>query len=526
MNGEKWTYIRIAWCSLLLWALALTGAHGADVQLPAFLPNYFAPAFEVAGQPLVFAGQKESNGVPQCEYWTADRASQLIVANIKCDSVRAKAVRGNVLGYLDQIATSNKGRFVEITETEIHADATISNAVQNIFVYNLPGSVQIWTYSTKPGRGGQMSDKFRQISDLINRQRYDAALAEGNVEMGHWGDRIRAYADQLLKAGRKDEALSVLRNQLQSSPSDYEAHLDFMENTTDKAAASNSATIVFKNAENASQMDKAAKFLGMETRTIATTPVLATNVTGLQVILIPLPPCDAWLLDDAAKALQQIIDVPVSVRRLKEKWEWGKPERIARQRDIQSVLLRLTKHDIDFADWTAAEYTNTLSQACESQDALTRYYVKQLMDKISKEGGQYSVDPYVDRLRGMLARYRSGDSRTMYVGVTAANIYSDDYNFVFSSGGPGGSLLSYWMMMGKTLGEDNELRRRLVERIAKELVPASLKQLGIPRSLDPSCPYSYSSGIERLDQKTLKLSDPVREALEKLKNSTTGATTP
>jgi hypothetical protein len=74
------------------------------------------------------------------------------------------------------------------------------------------------------------------------------------------------------------------------------------------------------------------------------------------------------------------------------------------------------------------------------------------------------------------------------------------------------------MMLGRTLNESYDSRPRLVERIAKELVPASLKQLGIPRSTDPSCPYSYSSGVERLDQKTLVLSEEVVKALEKLRN--------
>ena len=73
------------------------------------------------------------------------------------------------------------------------------------------------------------------------------------------------------------------------------------------------------------------------------------------------------------------------------------------------------------------------------------------------------------------------------------------------------------MMLGKTLRENHESRRRLVERIAKELVPVSLMQLGIPQSADPTCPHSYASGVERLDEKTLTLSDEVEEALEKIR---------
>ena len=86
--------------------------------------------------------------------------------------------------------------------------------------------------------------------------------------------------------------------------------------------------------------------------------------------------------------------------------------------------------------------------------------------------------------------------------------------------------MSYYMMLGRTIHETYDSRQRLVERIAKELVPASLKQLGIPRSMDPTCPYSYSSGVDRLDQKTLALSDEVKEALNKLRDPITRSSIP
>ena len=69
-------------------------------------------------------------------------------------------------------------------------------------------------------------------------------------------------------------------------------------------------------------------------------------------------------------------------------------------------------------------------------------------------------------------------------------------------------------MLAESQQEEYESRRRLIERIAKELVPASLKQLGIPRPLDPGDPYSYANGVKRLDQKTLVLSGPTKDALK------------
>jgi hypothetical protein len=53
--------------------------------------------------------------------------------------------------------------------------------------------------------------------------------------------------------------------------------------------------------------------------------------------------------------------------------------------------------------------------------------------------------------------------------------------------------------------------------LAIEMVPAALKQLEIPRPADPTDPYSYSSGVPRLKEKTLTLSPPTQEALDRLR---------
>ena len=118
--------------------------------------------------------------------------------------------------------------------------------------------------------------------------------------------------------------------------------------------------------------------------------------------------------------------------------------------------------------------------------------------------------------------YYSKDPNTMVVGITELDIFSGESNFVFSVFGGRKdtpvSILSYAKMRAKLTGE-NQSRKRLTERAAKELVPASLKKLNIPRSMDPFCPYSYSSGLQRLEEKTLNLSEPVKKEIERIKNS-------
>jgi predicted Zn-dependent protease len=509
-------------CTLAFSACMITGVAAGDLQLPSFLPAYYSPVFSSKGVPLVLRAQRETNGVSQFVY-SLGANEALSVENFSGESPACRAGFNNILGHLNQVIATNGGAFVEITETELHAEVMHSNVTQTVFAFLLPHSVTIWTRSAGPGSSGQFGSGFQEILSRVNRQRYEEAFKEGNVSFGQWQKSCHNYAGELLKAGNTNDALIVLQNVLATAPFNFEAHLALIENTADRAAATNSAKAVFKSAEDQGQITKAARFLGVEAPTLEKIPPLSTNDTGFEVVLIPIAPCNPWLLDEVAATFQRITDVTVKIRRLDQEWTWRSPDRMARQRDFESALVRLAKKNIDFSGWDQNRYLSALAEAVKPEDALSRYWGNDLITRAKTEPGQYRVEPYLDTFCEKLAPYFSKDSRTMYVGITEANFYGGDNNFVFSLGKTDpdahASLMSYYMMLGKVIPQGFDSRQRLVERIAKELVPASLKQLRIPRSTDPTCPYSYSSGLERLDQKTLTLSDEVKQALMKLKDT-------
>lgn len=159
------------------------------------------------------------------------------------------------------------------------------------------------------------------------------------------------------------------------------------------------------------------------------------------------------------------------------------------------------------------------------EDALTRFRVRTFLETLPGKPQQYRVEPYIEDLINKVKHFYSNDRRTMFVGVTQADIFTGDTNYLFSQGGGkngvGASILSYARMEAAALGQAYESRKQLAERLAKELVPASLKLLDIPRPTDPTDPYSYSSGTDRFQQKTMKLSAPTREALDRLRTPNT-----
>jgi hypothetical protein len=227
------------------------------------------------------------------------------------------------------------------------------------------------------------------------------------------------------------------------------------------------------------------------------------------------------LIEEAAAIYRKITDVPVKIVRIAEPWAFDMPNRIPDQKRIQQAIVERRGSRIDFSGWTLERYAAELVRAYEQGDALSRFVFKSYAARLGQRPGQYDVDPYLHQFIEILGRYRSADARTMYVGVTEANIYGGDSNYLFSAytahGKQGASILSYAMMMARALGEPSESRKRLAERLAKEMVPASLKALQLPRPVDASDPYSYADGPARLDQKGLTLSAPTREALAKFR---------
>src|SRR5512142_440799 len=92
---------------LIMWKRILLGmlffgmllpveGRAAGLQLPPFLPEYYAPAFEIEGSHFQPIGNKEKNGVEQFTYATQNQKSALSVERIQCDRPRCLAAFNNL----------------------------------------------------------------------------------------------------------------------------------------------------------------------------------------------------------------------------------------------------------------------------------------------------------------------------------------------------------------------------------------------------------------------------------------------
>ncbi len=386
-------------------------------------------------------------------------------------------------------------------------------------LYGTPEGAYLWKYKV-PNTFEANYDKYiATITSMAREHQYDVALKYGNVVMGRWGGPVHEFAKLL--ANRNDaRAKTVYKNLLQTSPSNYDAQIEYTSRIKNKEEARQSAKIVQRDAEEENLLNASAKILNIDIPSISSYPLLNAKDKGLKVILIPLPPCNPWLLSEIARTYEKITTIPVVIRRLPVNWTVPEPLRSAYRPYLEKIASNIWKTKSDFSDWPLSKLKEEIMKKAKEEGPQAVTAINQIFKKLEEVGYQWDADPIMGWLSQTIAPYFSKDPNTMVVGITELDIYSGETNFVFSVYGglkdSPVSILSYAKMRAKLTGE-NQYRKRLTERAAKELVPASLKKLGIPRSIDPSCPYSYSSGLQRLKEKTLNLSEPVKKEIEKIK---------
>jgi predicted Zn-dependent protease len=496
-------------------------AHAQNIatsrELPPFLAPYYATAFDLLGKDLRLTQHENKDTISRYIYSSSDQVASLVVESVPCGRDRCQVIYNNAVAYLNKQATENSGRFHTATPTECSVDWETGLADSYSFVAKMPASILLVIYATRIDRKTNSDAFFSNLTDAVNRQRYESLQHNDPFQIGLWVAPIHEYAHRLLREKKIAEAVDVLKHLVAGAPYDYQAHVEIFENPIDPVAARNSALVVYDNAEDPEMVAKATQYLGRANPDISSLPIIGHYEHGLQLILVPLPPCDIRLVGEAAALFEKAAGIPVRVERFTEKWVLGEPGRIAEQRPIQKATIQKLGPNTNFTDWNRSRYKKELLRTVEKGNALAKYSMTNFVANLDKRPDQYNADPFIRRLADILANYRTTDFHTVYVGVTGTDLYFADTNYVFSAHTKQGSVLSYHRMMASVVGDEFQSRKRLAERMAKELFPPTFATLGIARPTDPTDPYSYANSVKRVDEKTLTLSAQTKDALDKLR---------
>ncbi|MBL8697690.1 MAG: hypothetical protein JNK67_04935 [Alphaproteobacteria bacterium] len=502
--------------------LLLTAASTTAAQPQAgFPPPYYAEAMRFGGKPLDIIHGERTNAADRAVLASVDGRRRVAIERSGCAAAACDALFERRLAATNAALAPLRGAFVAIGPFGFAARWEEAARRHVLAVERLPDAVVGWQISTPATAPVDAAAFVAAVARATDRHRAELAGALDPVEFARWSPSIHRHARDLLAAGRRDAALAELGRVVAAAPANLEAQLDLAENTGDATAARTSAAIVWETAEAAALAKRAARLLGHREAELADLPVVAPPPPGLRVFVVPLAPVDPRLVASAARLYADSVGIPVTLARLPAPWHWGEPDRFVRQREVQAFLLQRAGRPIDFAGWSLDRYRREVEAASAADDPRTRFQTDAFMTALAEQPGQFRVDRHLEALHAALAPLRGDDRRTMVVAVTEADIFAGQANFMFSGGSigaaGGASILSYAWMRAERLGEPTQSRTRLVQRLAKEMVPATLNQLGIVRPADPADPHSYADSVARVDQKTLTLSAPTRAALDRLR---------
>ena len=499
---------------------------GRAEEWPAFLPAWFGAAFTVDGLPMVPVSQQEKDGIRRVVLESADNTVRVTIDHRDCNPGVCEQVLRNGLQYLNTGASRRRGQLLWANDTELRASWTIGDGREENFMFRLPGAITAWIVVRHKAEPADTTPSARRLLDLVNRWRADTLLGQPeDTALAGWMDALWAHARGLHARGENAAALAVLRRLVTAAggaPVDPALRLDLAEWETDAAAAQRQARLVLEQAEDTVLAERAARLSGIMLPSMEDLPVLTAQAPakGPELVLVAMPPVDVRLLRDAARAYEQATGITVRLVRLAAPFEPGKAERFLGQLQVEQDIAKRRRKTVDFTGWDRERYAAELRAVTAHEDAQTRFMYERAAELLPDRPLQYRSGPLLARFQEAIGGLRARDHRVMYVGVTGAGLFRDDALFLLGDiqqGTDAAGIVSYNAMQARTMEETHQSRPRLVDRLAKQLVVASLIQLDLPRPSDPADPYAEGSSLRQLDSKTLTLSEPTRAAIEALR---------
>nr|NJM02483.1 hypothetical protein [Desulfobacula sp.] len=187
-------------------------------------------------------------------------------------------------------------------------------------------------------------------------------------------------------AGKNDpRTKDVYKHLLQTNPSNYDAQIEYTTITKDKDEADQSAIIVERDAEEESLLNAAAKILNKDIPANSSYSLLETKDKGIEVILIPLEPCNPWLLDEIAKTYKKITSIPVVIRRLPVNWTPPEPSRSAYRPYLEKIASNLWKTKSDFSDWPLSKLKDEIMNKAKEEGPQAVTSISRLFKKWTRQ---------------------------------------------------------------------------------------------------------------------------------------------
>lgn len=340
---------------------------------------------------------------------------------------------------------------------------------------------------------------------------------------------VFAAAEALAVAGRSEEALEYFVKGLQLSPWNLEqqmAYADLLQNMGRESEAKEVAQMVSSRGETDELVNRALKLMGKDP--VGPPPVWEPTFQGRWICFVRIGKVEDCVLNTAMDRLSRTLGLPAY--ELRPGLGLPQPTRSALNRWVERNL-------IPAFPWREAPLQRVLeSLGADSPQEVQppRRLVLALAAAMRREGAAEQaagMEQMLKHFEKWDQQWKGSEMTTMLqdlrratplpgavvvVGVTAADLYDGDSNYIFGTALTGGrvAVTSY----GRYTGPFNHAppeRAKLLGRLHKQLLSGVGYALGVPRPTDPTSARAYPASLQEHDAKSEYMSAACRAGFEK-----------
>ncbi len=382
-----------------------------------------------------------------------------------------------------------------------------------------------------PARASQGQD--RPTMEYL-RARVREHMRQPNVDQREVVGDFFALADACAEEGKNDEAISLYQQGLRVDPwrLTYQLKLArLLQRASRREEAVSKAKTVYQYAEQEEQITAACELLKelealpRDDNGIAKSP---QKISSVEIAIVPIGPVNTRLLSELHAALQQKLGIRFSVARYS--LMPGPPDRNEADRRLAQMVENI-RADVprEECDQLLTEIGLT-EESLDERDGRIRFLAAVLR---KSRCPQSRIDEFreavarleqmsqhdADKLLATLSQMRAPSARasvTGCLGVTEADIFARDYNFLFGWAQRGRAVISYHRYTA-AFNQEPPNRPKLLERALKQGVSSTFFILGIPRCTSPTCIRAYPHTLAEQDRKTCELCEECKRALARVK---------
>jgi len=374
-----------------------------------------------------------------------------------------------------------------------------------------------------------------QLTEVNKEQleeRVKEHLKEANGDLREKVDDLFLLADIYAGEGNDEDAIKLYQKALSVNAWRLEYQLrmaKILNKRGEKSQAAEKARIVYQYAEERNLIEEAEQFLlelgeYPEEKAIQS-QTLAKNI---EITIVPIGKVNQKLLKEVKDGLQGKMGIRYSVS--EETLDIGKIDRSFVDKYLTLIVERIESQLPQEQFQVLLSELNLSKTVLEARrpkikfiDAFFRKIgqpqkeIEQFHNRVKKleNEGQYDTERLLTELK---KAFRATKKPTIkgFLGITEADIFTKDYNFLYGGAWSGYGVMSYHRFKA-IFNEEPPNRPRLLKRTVKQGISSSFFILGVPRCTSPDCARAYPHNLTEHDQKGIELCSWCKEQLSSCK---------